>query len=510
MVLVFPGINLSSLAWVALVPLLVSIHDTNWKQSLILGLITGAIYLGGIMNWLLALHDFTTWFWIIVGFVLLTLYLSAYVFIFAVSINFITRYWKRSSSAQHLAYSFLVAVVWTALEFLRGWVITGLPWAGLGHSQWRNISVIQISSLVGMYGVTFLVAMINGAIANFFISMREWRTSLKAAIVPLGLLIISLVYGWIMLSEPPQGETMKIALVPGNIRQIEKLMAWRRDGPGRIFDKYVRATERAVAEEPDMIVWPETSIPRYTFITGSAPKGLSSLVQKWNAHFLMGTPHRERSPERKTYNAAFLLSPAGEEIDRYYKIHLVPVSEYFPMKRYLPDSWQDLVTGVSDWDSGNEQTIFSAPPARFGLVICFESVFPGLFRKAVGKGVNLMGIITNDAWFEGTYASEQHYSIAPFRAVENRVSVFRCANHGISCIIDPWGRVARKMEPESNEEYIVGEVYLRQGGTFYTRHGDYLPWACLAATLFLVFQAWWRLIRFVVRNETIGSRRQSV
>jgi apolipoprotein N-acyltransferase len=209
----------------------------------------------------------------------------------------------------------------------------------------------------------------------------------------------------------------------------------------------------------------------------------------------MGTPHSERDPERMTYNAAFLLSPDGEEIDRYYKIHLVPVSEYFPMKRYLPNSLQRLVTGVSDWNMGNRYTIFSAPPARFGLVICFESVFPELFRKPVGEGVNLMGIITNDSWFRGTYAPEQHYSMAPFRAVENHVSVFRCANYGISCIIDPWGRVSYELEPEGDRDYLVGEVCLHPGGTFYTRHGDYLSWACLVMLLFLAFQTWWYVNR---------------
>lgn len=498
MISIFPGINLSSLAWVALVPLLVAIHDVNWKQSFILGLITGVIYFGGILNWLLALHPFTTWFWIIIGFVLLTLYLSVYVFIFSVSVRFITGYWKRSSSIYHLAYSFLVAVVWTGLEFLRGWVMTGLPWAGLGHSQWQNLPLIQISSIVGMYGVTFLVALINGAVAIFLIDIDKWRASIKTAVVPLALVIISLIYGWIALSETPQGDTMKIALVPGNIKQMDKLMAWRRGGARRIMDKYVRATQGAAAEEPDMIVWPETCVPQHTFITGSVPKGLSSLVQRWNAYFLIGTPHAERYPEQKTYNSAFLLSPAGEEVGRYYKMHLVPVSEYFPMKRYLPESWQTLVTGVSDWDSGSEQTIFSTPPAKFGLVICFESVFPGIFRKAVSKGVNLMGIITNDAWFEGTYAAEQHYSMAPFRAVENRVSVFRCANLGISCIIDPWGRIVQKITPKDDAEYLVGEIGLRQGGTFYTRHGDYLPWMCLSAMLFLVFQARWYMRKSIV------------
>jgi len=491
MALASPGMNLSFLAWVALVPLLVAIHDADWKQSFWLGFIAGFIYFGAVVNWLMvALYPFSTWFWVTLGFVAVALYLSSYVFIFAVSINFITRHWKRSFGVRCLAYSFLIAVIWTGMEILRGHVVTGFPWTLLAHTQWKVLPVIQISSIFGMYGVTFLVALINGAIASCIIAMRERRTPSKAAVVPLALLIISLIYGWIAMSESPEGEKMKIALVPGNIRQMEKLMAWREGSAGRIFNKYARATELAAAEKPDLIVWPETCVPQYTFITRSTPNGIRALVQKWGAYFLMGTPHAERSPERKTYNAAFLLSPEGEEVDKYYKIHLVPVSEYFPMKRYLPESWQALVAGVSDWDHGNEQTIFSAPPAEFGLVICFESIFPGLFRKAVSKGVNLMGIITNDAWFEGTFAAEQHCSTAPFRAIENRVSVFRCANYGISCIIDPWGRISQTLKPGNDEEYLVGDARLRQGGTFYTQHGDYLPWACLVMAIFLIFHIW--------------------
>lgn len=491
MIVIFPGTNLSSLAWIALVPLLVSVHETNWKQSLWLGLITGFIYFGGIMNWLIvALHPFSTWFWVTLGFIALSLYLSTYVFIFTVSISFITQYWKHSPTARCLAYSFQVAIVWTGMEILRGHVITGLPWAVLAHTQWWNLPLIQISSLVGMYGVTFLIAMINGAIANFFIDISKWRASLKAATIPLMLLILCLVYGWMTTGESSQDEKIKIALVPGNIRQVEKLDAWRRGDADPIFHKYVRATEAAAAKEPDMIVWPETCIPQYTLLSNTAASRLKLFVKHWKTYLLMGTPHTEYSPERKIYNAAFLLSPDGKEVDKYYKMHLVPVSEYFPMKRYLPESWQELITGVSDWDSGHEPTIFSMSPAKFGLVICFESVFPGIFRKAVDKGVNLMGIITNDAWFEGTYAALQHFSMAPFRAVENRVSVFRCANYGVSCIIDPWGRIIQRLEPKDEEKYIVNDISLHEGGTFYTRHGDYLPWACLVAAIFLVFQTW--------------------
>ena len=515
MVLVFPKINLSYLAWIALVPLLVSIHDANWKQSFVLGLVTGPVYFVGTLNWFMALGPFSSWFWVILGFIALTLYLSTYIFIFTVSVNFIARYWMLNtgyrgassehpaSSIQYPAYSFLVAIVWTGLEILRGHVATGFPWACLGYTQWENLPIIQISSIAGMYGVTFLVVMINGAIANFLINIHRWRSSLKAAAIPFALLMISLIYGWIALSGSSQGEKIKVALVPGNVEQMEKLRSW---GDAEwIFDKYARATERAAVQKPDIIVWPETSVPRYTFGSSSALSELKSYVRRWGAYFLTGTPHREMNPEWRTYNSAFLLSPNGEEIDRYYKIHLVPVGEFFPMKRYLPKSWQKMVTGVSDWDSGDRYTIFSAPPARFGVVICFESIFPELFRKFVSRDVNLMGIITNDAWFQGTYAPEQHYSVALFRAVENRTAVFRCANHGISGIIDPWGRVSQKLDPDSDESYLVGEVPLLSGGTFYTRHGDYLPWACLAMAVFLVLQTWW----VFSRKQTPNARHKT-
>lgn len=488
LVLGFPGINLSILAWVALVPLLVSLHDANWKQSLVLGLVAGGVYFGGTMNWLMALGPFSTWFWVTLGFIALALYLTVYIIIFAVSVNFVTRHWKPTSSVQYLARSVLVAVIWTGMELLRGRVVTGLPWVTLAHTQWQNLPLIQISSLTGMYGVTFLIVLINGAIANFLIDISRWKLSLKTAVAPFALLIVSLIYGWIALSGTSQGEKIKVALVPGNVKQIDKLMSW--GSAEWIFGKYARITERAAAEKPDIIVWPETSVPRYTFVSASTRRELKTLVRSWDAYFLTGTPHIEISSDQKVYNSAFLLSPTGAEVDRYYKMHLVPIGEYFPLKQILPESLQKLVTGVSDWDSGDSYTIFSAPPAKFGVVICFESIFPELFRGFVGKGVNLMGIITNDAWFDGTFAPEQHYSMAHFRAVENRIAVFRCANYGVSCIIDPWGRVSRKIKPDSDEDYMVEEVCLRSGGTFYTRNGDFLPWSCVAMTLLLMLQTW--------------------
>jgi apolipoprotein N-acyltransferase len=490
LVLGFPEFNFWSLSWVALVPLLVAIHNVSWKQSLWLGFVTGGVYFGGIMNWLMILVPFSTFFWVFLGYVALSAYLACYVFLFTVSINFITGYWKRTY-IQKLAYILLVALSWTGCEALRSYIISGLPWASLGYTQWKILPVIQIASFVGMYGVTFLIGMVNGIVAVFLIDICNWRESLKSAVIPLAILMASLIYGGISLNQPTDAPKIKVALVPGNIKQKDKMDSWGEKSDW-IFDKYIQDTQRIADEKPVMIVWPETAVPQFIFPKSEELDRIKFLLSRWNAYMLMGAiSYEEAYPEWKVYNSAFMLTPKGEIIDKYDKIHLVPISEQFPFKRYLPKKLQKLVTGVSDFDSGSRYTVFNSPIGNIGVPICFESVFPQISREFVKNGANLIGIITNDSWFIGTFAAQQHFSMAPFRAVENRVSVFRCANYGVSCIIDPYGRVTKKIEPENGEDYLVGDVGIYQAGTFYTKHGDYFAWTCLAMLLFLIIQAWW-------------------
>jgi apolipoprotein N-acyltransferase len=496
LVLGFPKFNLSILSWFALVPILFAIRNSDLKESFRLGFVTGVVYFGGIMNWLLILSPFSTVFWVTLGYVFLSAYLACYVFLWTVSISFISQHWLKKldtgSIAYKLAYIFLIALSWTGLEVLRGYVITGLPWASLAYTQWANIPVIQIASIVGMYGVTFLVVLVNGVIAISINDIRSWKSSLKSAIIPAGILIICLIYGFIVPNNSLEGKKIKIAMVPGNIKQKDKMSSWG-DKSGWIFDKYIDTTYKIIDEKPDLIVWPETAVPQIMFPESAEYERIKSLLSRWKTHFLLGAISYElTNPGWKIYNSAFLLKPNGDIIDKYDKIHLVPISESFPFKKYLPEKIKAMVVGVSDFDRGNRYTVFSSPLANIGIPICFESVFPQISRKFVNDGANLIGIITNDSWFIGTFAAEQHFSMAPFRAVENRTSVFHCANYGISGIIDPYGRITQRLDPEKNEDgYIVGDVGIYQAGTFYTKHGDYLPWTCLAVLLFFIVQTWW-------------------
>ena len=496
-ILSFPNFNLSGLAWFALVPLLVAINGSDWKIAFRLCFITGIIYFGGVMIWLMILIPYSTVFWVSLGYLVLSLYLSCYVFMFTVAINIITEHWNRLpiinrqiSFIQPLSYSFLVSAIWTGLEILRGHVASGLPWAGLGYTQWMNLPIIQISSIFGTYCVSFLIVLINSAIARIIIDLDKWKAGLKALFICLGIFLVCLIYGIISLNTNVEGEKIRVAMIPGNIRQDEKMASWGEKSSW-IFEKYFELTQKAINEKPDIIVWPETAVPKFIFPDSPERDRLRIMIPIWNAYFLMGVISAEHDQGAwKVYNSVFLLSPKAEVIDKYHKMHLVPISETFPLKKYLPKKLHDFVVGVSDFDSGDRYTIFSAPPAKIGVPICFESVFPEISRNFVKYGANVLCMVTNDAWFIGTHAAYQHFSMAPLRAVENRTSVFRCANYGVSCIIDPYGRILKRIDPGDNVDYLAGEVSLNSGGSFYTRHGDLLPWTCLAITLFFVFKVW--------------------
>jgi apolipoprotein N-acyltransferase len=293
-------------------------------------------------------------------------------------------------------------------------------------------------------------------------------------------------------------QKIKIAVVPGNIKQANK---WKSEKIQDNFLKYFITTQKAAGHQPTMVVWPETAVPVDLIAENSYAQSLRELAHQYNVYLLIGVPHNTNtegfSEDVKTYNTVFLLSPKGEVLDMYHKTHLVPFGEYIPFKKYLPKKLVDIIIGVGDFEAGKRHTIFSVASAYFGVGICFESVFPEIFRKFAKNGANLMGILTNDAWFEGTAAPRQHYDMAAFRAIENRIAIFRVANGGISAMIDPYGRtISAQITPENpKDEFLIAELPLSSNNskpTPYTRWGDVLPYACLIVTIALLI---WRNVK---------------
>jgi apolipoprotein N-acyltransferase len=227
----------------------------------------------------------------------------------------------------------------------------------------------------------------------------------------------------------------------------------------------------------------------------SLTKQLTSLIKDTGTHFLIGSSEFSKF-QRKTVgpvkigNAALFFSPEGEILGQYLKIHLVPFGEYIPLEGTL--QWPDfIVPEGKEYHEipGKEYTLFKLKEAKFGVVICWEHVFPELFRTFVTKGADFMLNITNEGWFGDTAAPHQMLAISVFRSVENKRAIARAANTGISCFIDPYGRITGRVRNNQKDTFVDGylteEIPLSSQITFYTMHGDILAYLCLAVTVIM-------------------------
>ncbi|MYE87723.1 apolipoprotein N-acyltransferase [Candidatus Poribacteria bacterium] len=500
LILSFPSFNLYALGWISLIPLLIALQSTpNWKSAFLHGYLTGAIFFLGLVYWIALLYPFANIFLTTFACLLLAAYLALYFGIFSALLHGLP--WKSG-----LPFIFIVPAIWIGLEWVCSWFLTGFPWGSMGYTQWNNLPAIQIASITGVHGVSFIIVLLNATITDIlrsYLARKNQSNDLKTSdatstkkslsrfthhasrIIPIAIVIACLVYGAQVLSKPVETtSSVKIALAPGNVPQIEK---WDRKYWPQIFERYMNLVKAADAEEPDLIILPETALRGEIFVLEGnvyLPK-LKQILEEQQIHLLTGLADYAAAP--KIYNSVFLLSPTGEKLGSYSKIHLVPFGEYVPITRHLPN----FIQLPSGFESGASIDLFPIPHTenrQMGVVICFESVFPDLFRKFVKKGASVMGILTNDAWFDGTAAPEQHLAMTPLRAVENRVAVFRCANGGISCIIDAFGRIiAPPIQANDTENFLIGRIPLsHHGGTIYTRYGDWFPILCFLVSVLLI------------------------
>lgn len=516
----FPNANLFPLAWFALVPLFVALtRAKSWKSAFGIGYLTGFLFFAGMLLAILLLYPYANIAATLLGYLLLVGYTALYFAVFASLIRVLP--WRAG-----VLFPIAAACIWTALEWVRSWMLTGFPWGSIGYSQWNNLSVIQIASIFGVHGVSFVIVLFNAGIATvifnaFHTVSREKPVPRRAGffkllqkpatVVPLIVTLACFAYGILQLqseearvqSADANPNNLNVALVPGNIPQLQK---WNRNEVPAILHRYITLTRQASTaspELPELIVWPETAV-REKVVTGDWPTyhgRFRRLLQETGVPFLLGTTHRDES--RKLFNSVFLLSPQVKELGQYDKMHLVPFGEYVPLRRFIPDFVPNFIL-FEPFEPGKKVNLLPLSNVKrrgvkrrgtenidLGVAICFESVFPDHFRKFVQEGAQVMGILTNDAWFVGTAFPEQHFSMAPFRAVENRIAIFRCANGGISCIVDKFGRtITPLITPNTTEEVLVARVPLltQDRQTLYTRYGDWFPIAC--AILCVGWFAW--------------------
>jgi apolipoprotein N-acyltransferase len=354
----------------------------------------------------------------------------------------------------------------------------GFPWGLLGYSQYSVLPVIQIAEVTGVYGVSFVVVAVNAALAGTL--MLTWRRGATGIGVAGALLVGVLAFGGQRLGEVTPRQEVSVALIQPSIEQPLK---WDPAHQVTTLNIHLGLTRRAAAGRPGLIVWPETAAPTALRRDPELQRTLADIVREEGSPILVGSldvaDDLPGAPPRYS-NAAFLVG-AGGIVGRYDKIHLVPFGEYVPMSSVIGfvRGWAEF---ISDLEPGRTPTVFQGPPAPFGVVICYEGIFPELVRRFIRGGAQFMVNMTNDAWFGRTSGPWQHLSMYPFRAVEHRVAIVRAANTGVSAFIAPSGRIARQLHL-FDRGVLRDSIPLRRGQTLYTRLGDWFAYACLAMSV---------------------------
>ena len=484
------------LSFFAFIPYFFSLENKSRGRACLQSYVLGVLFFGLMGYWMNYVNVF--------GFILLVLYLGVYfaAFGFYIAHFFYSRF--PSPVSGRIQIALYGAAFWVLLEWVRGWFLSGLPWAYLGMSQWKNLPFIQMADLTGVWGVSFAVMLVNFLLYQF---LKHKKSALNCLVLLVGVLVVIYAYGFLKLRQWETKDAkpaLRVSVVQGNIPQDQK---WDARVRGIIFEKYKRLTLMCANEATDLIVWPETSFPGFFEDEPVMAAHLRSTIKRAQTPTLVGAPTLgDMEGGLRFYNSAILFGQNGEEGQRYSKMHLVPFGEYVPFDPLL--GFIRHFVWIGRFSPGKTKTIFILKPqapqnyttARFAALICYEDTFPGLVRDFVREGADFLVNITNDAWFGNTAAPYQHAQASVFRAVENRVPVIRAANTGLSCFISATGEVTSTVQEKGKEIMVTGHqtkgIFLRKTTTLYNRLGDW----------FLILSA---VLLWFARRERVSAGRYS-
>ncbi len=374
----------------------------------------------------------------------------------------------------------VLPLVWTAFEYLRSLGVLGFPWGTVGYVGVAVPATVQFASLTGLFGVTFWFALVNALVLDLVEARRVARARTVAALCLLVALALPLGHGLVVLGTAPSDRTARIAVIQPN---VPGKLKWDPAFRDMSYERLERLTREAGRLGPDLIVWPETAIPTYLRTDPDRLEWVRRLAAAVDAPVLTGAPEYEvgASGEPVFRNSAFLVRPGSAELERYDKIHLVPFGEAIPFESTFP-ILSRVDFGEADFRPGTERTIFEARGISWSTLVCYEAIFPDLVRRFVKDGAGVLVNITNDVWYGRTSMPHQHAAMSVMRCIENRRSLARSANSGVSLLADPYGRLLARTEIMT-EAFLVADLPLPGETTFYTRVGDYPGWIALGASL---------------------------
>lgn len=478
------------LAYIALFPVFVVVRRNNWLGVVLLGFLYGYGAYALFNFWLSKFHPL------------------AHIIVPVIYAVYFTVLFPAMKLADKLFYKhgYLVQfLIWMAFEYLRTLGFLGYSYGVMGYSQYLFLPLIRVSAITGVWGVTALVVFPSVYLGNALkdasgVDPRSWLREISgfyarhriAPAVYAALFVLAIVHGLLQKTDFSDERQWRVALIQQNIDP------WHggQKAYENSFEIHSRlSTDALVRHSPDIVIWSETAfVPgidwhsryrtdqdRYRLV-----KQLRDYLNGQAVPFVIGNDdgqleHLGQPPvnqdgtfNRVDYNASILYVD-GEIVDTYRKLHLVPFTEGFPFEKALPGIYNWLKEADTHfWEKGEEYTVFEAGGVRFSTPICFEDTFGYLSRGFVRNGAQVIVNMTNDSWSKSVASEMQHMNMSVFRAVENKRTVVRATNGGITCTIEPDGRISSMLEPFV-EDYLVNDVPVYdEVTTLYTRWGDWL------------------------------------
>ncbi|MFP5212674.1 MAG: apolipoprotein N-acyltransferase [Acidobacteriota bacterium] len=469
----FPSTDLFYLSWIALVPLFWALRGQGPKKALLLGLVCGLVHYATTLYWI----RYVLYYYgglplpvALLALLLLCSYLALYPAVFAM----VTSWW----SSRPALWAFGLPFVWVALEWVRAHALTGFPWANLGYTQTLFTPLTQIADVTGVFGVSWLIVFANTSVSAWLNGWRVRMACLAALLLCVGG---TLTYGFLRLDTvrdlQANARPWTVGVAQGNVDQSKK---WDPAFQQETLKRYRELSLKAAASNPapDLIVWPETAAPFFYGIEDELTAQLNGIIREAGVPVLFGSPAMTHiDGQVRLLNRAYLVDSRGVIAGAYAKQHLVPFGEYVPLKDYL-FFIKKLVEQAGDFVAGDDSSPLSLGGRLFGVLICYEGIFPDLSRQTVLRGANALVVITNDAWYGPTSAPYQHLDLARWRSIEFRVPMIRAANTGVSAAFDAVGATLATIPLNEMGEFAV-TVHPLNVQTIYAKWGDFFAWICV-------------------------------
>ena len=508
----------SVFAWFALVPLLWAILSPGsangsrpLRRGFLLAYLCGVLWYAGNCYWIYDTMHLHGGLPPVVSALLLagfSFYLGIYFGLFGLAVALL----HRASGSTRLTLA-AVPFLWAAME-LAAARITSFPWDQLGYSQVGNTLLNQLAPWTGVYGISFVLVGVNALIAGGLVLDR----CAAKRIFGIGGTVFAIAgTAGIFLVPPKPAATATAVLIQPNL-DVSGENNWLRPGE---WDQHIAEFTRLAGEQcktyiagipqsgapkgeivcppfpthPDLVVWPESPAP---FFEDDArfEQAMKQVAHTAQAPLIAGSVGMTLAADEQSwrmYNSVLIVGTDGARVGRYDKIHLVPFGEYIPYKELFFFA-RKLTGRVSEFSRGDERGVFRLNGHRYGVFICYESVFADEVRQFARLGAEVLVNVSNDGWYGDTSAPWQHLNMARMRAIENRRWILRDTNNGITAVIDPYGRV-RQSIPRRQADALPAGYGFRDDVTFYTTYGDIFAWLCVIVGLGIVGWAGRKLIR---------------